>query len=55
MSFFARGGDPTGHYPGTNELARLDLSDGDRADLAAFLRTLTGPGPDASLLGPPSE
>jgi len=55
MSFFARGGDPTGHYPGTNELARLDLTDGDRADLAAFLRTLTGPGPDASLLGPPSE
>ena len=55
MSFFARGGDPVGHYPGTSELMPLDLSESDRTDLAAFLHTLMGPGPDASLLGPPSE
>jgi len=55
IAFFARGGDPAGHYPGTNELVPLELSDTDRTDLVAFLGTLTGSGPDASLLGPPSE
>ena len=55
IDFFARGGDPAGHYPGTNELMPLELSEGDRADLVAFLGTLTGPGPDESLKGPPSE
>lgn len=51
IAFFARGGDPNG-YPGTNELHRLDLSAQDRADLVAFLGTLTGPGPEAPLLEP---
>lgn len=55
VSFFARGGDPAGHYPGTNELVPLELGEQERADLVAFLGTLTGPGPDASLLGPPNE
>jgi len=55
MNFFDRGGDPVGHYPGTSELTPLQLSEQDRLDLAAFLGTLSGPGPDASLLGPPSE
>lgn len=55
IDFFARGGDPAGHYPGTNELTPLDLSERDKTDLIAFLGTLTGAGPDASLLGPPSE
>lgn len=55
IDFFARGGDPAGHYPGTNELTALDLSEGDRVDLVAFLGTLTGPGPEPSLMGPPSE
>ena len=48
VSFFDRGGDPTG-YPGTNELRPLGLSIRDRADLAAFLRTLDGAGPSADL------
>jgi cytochrome c peroxidase len=55
VAFFARGGDPAGRYPGTSELMPLDLSERDSADLVAFLGTLTGPGPDPSLLGPPSE
>lgn len=48
VAFFARGGDHFG-YPGTNELEPLDFSDDERANLVAFLRTLDGPGPDASL------
>ncbi|HTQ02458.1 MAG TPA: cytochrome c peroxidase [Polyangiaceae bacterium] len=55
LAFFDRGGDPPGNYPGTNELTPLGLSDGDEADLVAFLQTLTGPGPSADLLSPPSE
>jgi cytochrome c peroxidase len=50
VAFFERGGDAAGHYPGTNELAALRLSVGERADLLAFLGALSGPGPDASLL-----
>jgi cytochrome c peroxidase len=49
VSFFDRGGDAVG-YPGTNELTPLGLSDGERADLVAFLLALDGPGPDAELL-----
>jgi len=53
VAFFARGGDAAGHFPGTNELTPLDLDDGERADLVAFLATLTGPGPDPDLLMAP--
>lgn len=53
MAFFARGGDAAGHYPGTNELTPIDLDAGDRAALAAFLATLTGPGPNPELLVAP--
>jgi cytochrome c peroxidase len=49
IAFFDRGGHPGG-YPGRNELSPLGLSDRERADLAAFLRALDGPGPDPSLL-----
>jgi cytochrome c peroxidase len=54
VSFFSRGGDRPGGYPGTNELESLDLDDAQRADLVAFLGALNGPGPDESLLSPPS-
>jgi cytochrome c peroxidase len=54
VAFFDRGGDRAGGYPGANELAPLGLSDRDRADLVAFLGALSGPGPAAALLGPPS-
>jgi cytochrome c peroxidase len=52
VEFFNRGGDLFG-FPGKNELTPLNLSPRERADLAAFMRTLTGPGPDARLLSPP--
>ncbi|HVW26964.1 MAG TPA: cytochrome c peroxidase [Polyangiaceae bacterium] len=52
VSFFARGGDPFG-YPGTSEIAALDLSAREQADLVAFLESLDGAGPPGSLLGPP--
>jgi cytochrome c peroxidase len=51
VAFFSRGGDPAG-YPGTNELAPLELSDEEKADLVAFLGSLQGPGADAELTGP---
>jgi cytochrome c peroxidase len=54
MSFFSRGGDGPGGYPGINELERLDLDETERADLAAFLGALMGPGPDPVLLSAPS-
>jgi len=54
VAFFDRGGDPSG-YPGTNELVPLGLKDAERADLAAFLGSLSGPGPDPALLEPPAE
>jgi cytochrome c peroxidase len=53
VSFFNRGGDRFG-YPGASEIAPLDLSEEERADLVAFLQSLAGPGPDAELLEPPS-
>jgi len=52
VDFFARGGDHFG-FPGTNELSPLDLSPRERADLVAFLKTLSGAGPDPALLSPP--
>jgi cytochrome c peroxidase len=52
VEFFDRGGDKFG-YPGQNELEPLALSEREKADLVAFLRTLTGPGPDAALLASP--
>jgi cytochrome c peroxidase len=51
VEFFDRGGDPAG-YPGTNELAPLELSDEQKADLVAFLGSLQGPGADAELMDP---
>lgn len=54
VGFFDRGGDRAG-YPGKNELTPLGLSDADRADLAAFLGTLSGSGPEPALLSPPTE
>jgi cytochrome c peroxidase len=53
VSFFDRGGDPPGGYPGQTELARLSLSARERADLVAFLETLEGPGPATTLLEAP--
>ncbi|MDB4979421.1 MAG: uncharacterized protein JWM82_173 [Myxococcales bacterium] len=53
MAFFDRGGDRAGGYPGTSELAPLGLSERERADLVAFMDTLTGPGPAAALLVAP--
>jgi len=52
IAFFNRGGDDFG-YPGTNELTPLELTPEERDDLAAFLRSLDGPGPDAELLTAP--
>jgi cytochrome c peroxidase len=52
VAFFARGGDHFG-FPGKSELSPLELSDDERGDLVAFLRTLDGPGPDSSLRGSP--
>lgn len=52
VAFFARGGDRSG-YPGTSEIGPLELDEREQADLAAFVRALDGPGPDAELLTPP--
>ena len=52
VAFFARGGHPAG-YPGVSELAPLELSGEEQADLVAFLRALDGPGPPAALRTPP--
>ena len=52
VAFFDRGGHPAG-YPGKSELYPLGLTDRERADLVAFLRTLEGPGPAQLLLTAP--
>ncbi|HYP91073.1 MAG TPA: cytochrome c peroxidase [Polyangiaceae bacterium] len=52
VEFFDRGGDSFG-FPGKSELQPLNLTARERADLVAFLGSLTGPGPEPSLLGPP--
>jgi cytochrome c peroxidase len=49
IDFFDRGGDSAGLYPGTNELTALGLSAQQKTDLAAFLGTLNGPGPESTL------
>jgi cytochrome c peroxidase len=43
IAFFNQGGD-SGGYPGTSEIQRLDLTVSEQSDLAAFLRSLDGPG-----------
>ena len=53
VSFFDRGGDAPGGYPGQSELAPLALSERERADLVAFLGALEGPGPAVTLLEAP--
>jgi cytochrome c peroxidase len=50
VAFHNRGGDPAGSYPGRSELTPLGLSESEQSDLAAFLRALQGPGPEARLL-----
>ncbi|MFT3922022.1 MAG: cytochrome c peroxidase [Myxococcales bacterium] len=52
VAFHDRGGDGMGNYPGQNELKPLGLSEGEQSDLAAFLRTLQGAGPESALLVP---
>lgn len=54
IRFFDRGGDFAG-FPGKSELTALGLSDGERADLLAFLGTLDGAGPDQELLSAPAR
>jgi cytochrome c peroxidase len=53
VAFFDLGGFPPPGYPGTNELTSLGLTERERADLVAFLRTLSGAGPAEALLSPP--
>ena len=55
VAFFDMGGHPPPGYPGTSELEPLGLSQQERTDLVAFLRTLTGSGPDAHLLTAPDS
>ena len=52
VAFFDRGGLPYG-YPGVSEIAPLGLTAQERTDLAAFLRSLEGNGPPATLLTSP--
>jgi cytochrome c peroxidase len=52
IAFHDRGGDPAGSSPGRSELTPLGLSEREQSDLAAFLRALQGPGPEAGLLAP---
>ncbi|HYQ18753.1 MAG TPA: cytochrome c peroxidase [Polyangiaceae bacterium] len=52
IDFFDRGGEQGG-FPGQNELKPLNLTARERADLLAFLQTLTGSGPPAALLRAP--
>jgi cytochrome c peroxidase len=52
VGFFNRGGSPAS-LVGKSELQPLGLTRDEEADLVAFLRTLTGPGPAARLLTAP--
>jgi len=52
VAFFAQGGNSFG-YVGTNELQAINLSAQDQSDLVAFLQSLQGPGPAASLMASP--
>jgi cytochrome c peroxidase len=52
VAFFAKGGDMYG-FPGTSEIAPVELSAQDQADLVAFLQTFEGAGPTPNLMMPP--
>jgi cytochrome c peroxidase len=52
VAFFDRGGSRSG-YPGTSENFPRNFTAQERADLAAFIRALDGPGPDAQLVASP--
>jgi cytochrome c peroxidase len=52
VQHFNAGGDTSG-FPGTSEIGPLGLSDSSVVDVAAFLASLQGPGPEASLLVSP--
>jgi cytochrome c peroxidase len=52
VGFFNRGGSAASQV-GVNEISPLGLTHDEEADLVAFLRTLTGPGPAAHLLTAP--
>lgn len=52
VEFFDHGGDKFG-FPGQSELKPLQLTARERADIVAFLKALTGPGPAADLLAAP--
>jgi cytochrome c peroxidase len=52
VAFFNQGG-ARSVTTGTKEIGPLNLTLDEQADLVAFLRTLTGPGPAADLLAPP--
>ena len=51
--FFNNGGDPNG-FAGHSENVARHLSATERSQLVAFLKSLDGPGPEASLLVPPT-
>ncbi len=52
VQHFNAGGDKGG-FPGTSEIGPMGLSDSSVADVAAFLASLQGPGPEAALLVAP--
>ena len=52
VEFFNRGG-ASSDTTGAKEIGPLNLTLEEQAQLIAFLRTLSGPGPSADLLGPP--
>jgi len=52
VTHFNNGGSIYG-FPGTNELEALSLTAQDQADLVAFMKSLTGPGPQPQLLSAP--
>jgi cytochrome c peroxidase len=52
LAFFDQGGHQFG-YPGKSELAPLGLTPEERSDLVAFMKALSGPGPEAALLTSP--
>jgi cytochrome c peroxidase len=54
VAFFNQGGAPSGTI-GKKEIVPLNLTLDEEADLVAFMRTLTGPGPAAELLTPPAN
>jgi cytochrome c peroxidase len=54
VSFFNAGGSASG-FAGVREIQPLGLSAQDEADVVAFLGSLTGPGPAASLSSSPKE